>query len=186
MRRFALFLTFALCSLVCQPAWAQSDIGFKNAGADVGIVSPENLDATFGIGVSADVGGFSPLVRVEPRFDYWSKSEDTWGGSVSVRDVAFGTRVKYYFPVSNPRLRPYAGGGLGIHLFKSEVEVFDPYFGGTMSVEDSSTKLGIDLGGGLATPVSLHTSFVAEAWYGAVSDFSHFTLKVGFSYAFGS
>jgi hypothetical protein len=186
MRRSALLLTFALCSLACQSAWAQSDVGLKNAGFAVGIVSPDNLDTTFGFGIYADMGGFTPRVRVEPRLDYWSKSEDVFGGGISVRDIAVGTRVKYYFPVSNPKLRPFAGGGLAVHLFKAEVEVYDPFSGGTMSVEDSSTELGIDFGGGLATPVGVRTDFVAEFWYGAVSDFSHFSLRVGLSHGFGS
>jgi hypothetical protein len=185
MRRFALLLTFALCSLMCQSAWAQSDVSMKDAGFSLGIVSPDNLDATFGIGVFADVGGFTPRVRVEPRVDYWSQSEDMFGTGLSVRDIALGTRVKYYFPLSNPKLQPFAGGGMGIHLFKAEVEVMDPFSGQTMSVSDTSTKFGIDFGGGLATPIGVRTSFVAEAWYGAVSDFSHFSLKVGISHAFG-
>jgi opacity protein-like surface antigen len=132
------------------------------------------------------MGGFSPRLRVEPRLDYWSKSEDMFGGGISVRDFTLGARVKYYYPLTNTRLLPFAGGGFGIHLFKAEVEVIDPFTGGTMSVEDSSTKFGIDFGGGLAAPVSLRTNFVAEVWYGAVSDFSHFSLKVGISHAFGS
>lgn len=186
MRRFALLLTFALCLFVCQSASAQSDVGMKDAGFSLGIVSPDNLDATFGFGVFADVGGFTPRVRVEPRVDYWSQSENMFGGGISVRDITVGTRVKYYFPLDNPKLRPFAGGGFGIHLFKAEVEVVDPFSGGTMSVEDSSTKFGIDFGGGLATPVGPRTSFLAEVWYGAVSDFSHFSLKVGLSHGFGS
>jgi hypothetical protein len=187
MRRNALLLTFALCAMLCRSASAQKDMGFKEgAGVDFGIVSPEDLDATVGVGVFADVGGITPRVRVEPRIDYWGQSEEAFGAGYSVRDLAVGTRVKYYFPVSNPKLRPFAGGGLGLHIIHAEVEVTDPFSGQTMTAEDSSTKLGLELGGGLASPISPRTSFVATAWYGAVSDFSHVTLKVGLLHAFGS
>ena len=186
MRRYAPLLTFALCALLCQSAHAQADIGLKGAGFAVGIVSPENMDATFGVGAFLDLGTIVPNLSLEPRVDYWSKSEDVFGGSVTVRDIAIGARAKYYFPIANPKLRPFAGGGLALNLLNAEVEVIDPFSGGTMTVEDSSSKVGLDLGGGLATPLSPRTSFLTEVWYGIVSDFSHITLRVGLSHSFGS
>jgi len=186
LRRNVLLLTFALCAMVCQSASAQTDLGLKNVGAAVGIVSPEDLDATLGFGVFADLGVITPRLHLEPRVDYWSDSQDVFGAGFSVRDITIGARVKYYFPVSNPKLLPFAGGGLGVHLFNTEVAVLDPFSGQTMTLEDSANKVGFDLGGGLATPLSLRTNFVAETWYGVVSDFSHFSLRVGLTHAFGS
>ena len=186
MRRYALLLTFALCSLWCQSAVAQSDIGLKGAGFAVGIVSPEDMDATFGVGAFLDLGSIVPNLHLEPRVDYWSKSEDVFGGSVSVRDIAIGARAKYYFPIANPKLRPFAGGGLALNLLNAEVEMIDPFTGGTMTVDDSASKVGLDLGGGLATPLGPRTTFLTEVWYGIVSDFSHITLRVGLMQAFGS
>ncbi|HZM16507.1 MAG TPA: outer membrane beta-barrel protein [Candidatus Krumholzibacteria bacterium] len=185
MRRYALLLTFALCSLWCQSAVAQADIGLKGAGFAVGIVSPEDMDATFGVGAFLDLGSIVPNLHVEPRVDYWSKSEDFFSGSVSVRDIAIGARAKYYFPIPNPKLRPFAGGGLALNLLNVEVETVDPFTGGTMTGDDSSSKVGLDLGGGLATPLGPRTTFLTEVWYGIVSDFSHITLRVGLMQAFG-
>jgi len=187
MRRDALLLTFALCAMTCQSALAQNNSGLKNIGFAVGIVSPEGLDATLGVGVFADVGAITPNVRVEPRMDFWTQSETMFGGSeFTVRDIAIGCRVKYYFPVANPKLMPFAGGGLGLHFINAEVEMIDPFSGQPISADDSSTEIGLDIGGGLATPIGVRTNFVTEAWFGAVSDFSHFTLRVGLTHAFGS
>ena len=186
MRRSMLLLTFALCAILCQSASAQTDIGLKGVGVAAGIVSPEDLDATFGVGAFADLGVIVPRLHIEPRVDFWSDSQDTFGAGFSVRDITVGTRVKYYFPVANPKLKPFAGGGLGLHLFHYELEMMDPFTGGTLTSEDSSTKVGLDLGGGLATPISLNTNFLAEMWYGVVEDFSHLTLRVGVTHALGS
>jgi opacity protein-like surface antigen len=187
MRRHALLLTFALCAILCRSASAQTNLGLQGVGAAAGIVSPDNLDTTFGIGAFADMGVIVPRLHLEPRIDFWSDSEDVFGGGgFSVRDITLGARVKYYFPVANPKLKPFAGGGLGLNFFHVELEMMDPFTGGTMTSTDSSTKLGLDLGGGLATPLSLSTHFVAELWYGAVSDFSHLTLRVGVLHALGS
>jgi opacity protein-like surface antigen len=183
MGRKLAVLTFALAAITSQSALAQGDIGLKNAGFVVGVVDPEALNSTFGIGAFADVGGFTPRVRLEPRIDYWSQSEDYSGSSVSVRDITFGARVKYYFPVTGTRVRPYGGGGLGLHFLRAEVGVLDPFSGGTMTFDDTSTKLGLDLGGGVLTPLTPRANLVVEAWYGMVSDFNQISLRVGFSHA---
>lgn len=183
MTRKTLFLTLALCLLACQSAWAQADIGLKHVGFTVGVVDAENVNTTFGVGVLADLGGFSPMVRVEPRLDYWSQSEEAFGASASVRDITLGTRVKYYFPVSNAKVRPFAGGGLGLHFLKAEVSVIDPFTGGTLKADDTSTKLGLDMGGGMLTPITPRASLLVELWYGIVSDFSQLSLRLGFVHA---
>jgi hypothetical protein len=54
------------------------------------------------------------------------------------------------------------------------------------TVEDSSTKLGLDLGGGVATAINPQLDFLGELWYGIVSDVSQLSLRVGVSYKLGS
>jgi hypothetical protein len=41
-----------------------------------------------------------------------------------------------------------------------------------MEADDSTNKLGLDLGGGIETAMSERTSLHAEIWYGLVSDFN--------------
>jgi hypothetical protein len=185
MKRISPLIALALCALASQAAMAQSDIGLKSIGAAVGYVSPEDLDGTFGLGVFADMGRITPDIGLETRIDYWSQSEEAFGTEVSIRDIAVGARGKYYFSTANPRVRPFAGAGLGLHFLSAEVTVSVPPFP-TVTTDDSETKLGLDFGGGIATSMSPRADLHAEMWYGIVSDVSQFSLRVGMSYKLGS
>lgn len=186
MKRNALLLAVAFCTILSQSAMAQSDIGFKRGGAALSIVSPDELDTAFGVGVFADLGTMAPRWGLEARLDWWGQSEEAFGAEASFSDITLGARTKYYFPTSNTNLRPFMGGGLGLHFLSVEVEVFDPFSGTTMSAEDSETRVGFDIGGGVATSLSPRTDLLAEAWYSIVSDFDQLSLRIGISQAFGN
>jgi hypothetical protein len=180
-----LFFSLALCVVVAPAAMAQSDLGLKSIGGTVGIVSPENLSTTFGLGAFADWGTIAPRIGLDSRIDYWSQSSNTFGYGSSIRDVTLGARAKYYFEVSHSKLHPFAGGGLAIHFLHSEVTIpTSPGFPG-MTASGSDTKIGVDLGGGFASAVGPRTDLLAEAWYGIVSDVSQLALRVGLSYRLG-
>ncbi len=191
MKRCQFILAVAVCMLTWQSAWAQTDLGLKGVGASIGLVSPENIDATFGFGVFLDHGTVAPRVAMESRLDYWSKTESAGQyGETRVRDIVLGARGKYLFVTPNKKITPFAGAGLSMHFIHAEVEIPAQDFGGFivpgMTVEDSSTKLGLDLGGGISAPINAKTAFLAEMWFGIVSDVSQLSLKVGLSYRLGS
>lgn len=191
MKRSGLFLALAVCMLAWQSAWAQTDLGLKAMGGTVGMVSPENVDATFGLGIFLDHGTIVPPIGLESRLDYWSKSESAGSfGSTTVRDVVLGVRGRYMFSNLNPKITPFAGAGLAMHSLNVKVEIPAQDFGGFvvpgMEVEDATTKLGLDLGGGISAPINLKTSILAEMWFGVVNDFSQLSVKVGFSYRLGA
>lgn len=189
MKKCIVFVVLAsICTLVSQNAMA-GDLGFKSLGVSVGMVSPEDIDATFGLGVFTEHGFVTPEIELESRIDFWSKSEDTGFGDASIRDISVGTRGKYMFPTSSSSVQPYVGMGLGLHFLHAKVDVPSMDFGGTIipgyTVEDSDTKLGLELGGGMEMPVNPNTHFVAEAWYGIVSDFNQFSARVGMAWNIG-
>jgi hypothetical protein len=72
-----------------------------------------------------------------------------------------------------------------MHFIGAEATMAIPGFP-TTTVEDSQTKLGLDLGGGMAMSVSPRTDLLGELWYGVVSDVSQFSLRCGLSYKFGN
>lgn len=182
MKRITLLLALALGLTAAPAAMAQSNLGLKNVGIAVGFVSPENLDATFSFGGFADWGTIAPSIGLETRLDYWSWSETNLGFETKVSDITAGARGKYYFQTANPKVRPFAGAGLALHFMNLEVtDTTTP----STSVSDGQTKLGLDLGGGISTPMNARTDFLAEAWYGVVSDFSQFSLRAGLSYKLG-
>jgi opacity protein-like surface antigen len=186
MKHIVLLLTIATCALAAQDAAAQADLGFKRIGGAIGYVSPEDVDGVFSLGVFADHGTIAPRIGLESRIDYWSHSEDAFGVEASIRDITVGARGKYYFEVTGSSLRPFAGAGLGLHFLSAKVAMPPvPGFPAT-TVEDSSTKLGLDLGGGVATAINPQLDFLGELWYGIVSDVSQLSLRVGVSYKLGS
>jgi opacity protein-like surface antigen len=90
------------------------------------------------------------------------------------------------FHTSSPKVRPYAGAGLGLHFFHTKVQVSDMNLGGGFIIpgftaEDSATKVGLDLGGGASTPLSPKTDLFADFWY-TLADIDQVSLKAGVSF----
>lgn len=185
MKRITLLLTLAATVLAAPAALAQSDLGLKRIGGAIGFVDPEGLGTTFSLGLFADHGRLTQNLSLESHIDYWGQSESSFGTEVSLRDVAVGGRVKYNFVVSNPKLRPFAGAGLGLHFVKAEINI-PPQFGFPGStVEASSTELGIHLGGGIGTPLSPKTDLLGETWFGLVDGANSFALRAALSFKLG-
>jgi opacity protein-like surface antigen len=184
MKRSVLLLTLAALALAA-PAFAQSDLGFKRIGGAIGIVDPEAANTTFQLGILADHGTIAPHWGLESHLDYWSQSDDLFGVKDSFRDIALGARVKYHFVVSNPKVQPFAGAGLGLHFLKAEVST--PAFPGfpASSVEASDTKLGLDLGGGVGTPLNAKVDLIGETWFGVVDSMNQWSLRAALSYKLG-
>ncbi len=186
MKRITLLLTLASLAVAAPAAMAQSDLGLKRVGAAIGFVDPENLGTTFSLGIFADHGTLTPNISIESRLDYWSQSDQFLGTNSSLRDVTLGLRGKYHFEIENPKIRPFLGAGLGLHLLKAEVTI-PPLFGLPGSTaEASSTKLGLDLGGGVSTPLSPKADLLGETWFGIVDGANSFSLRAGLSYKLGS
>lgn len=184
MKRIALLLPLVVLVLAA-PAFAQSDLGLKRIGGAVGFVDPENLGTTFSLGVFADHGTLAPHIGLESHLDYWSQSDNFFGTENSVRDLALGVRGKYHFQVSNAKVQPFAGVGLGLHFLKAEATI--PAFGGfpATTVSASDTKVGFDLGGGVGTPISPRMDLIGETWFGIVDTANTFSLRAALSYKLG-
>ncbi len=181
MKRMTLIVALALSVLIAPVALAQSDLGLKGVGGAIGYVNPEDLDGALLLGVFADCGTIAPKIGLEARLDYWSQSESAPYTDVSVRDIVLGARAKYHFDVSHSSIRPFAGAGLGLHFVAAEATTSVPGFP-TTTADDSESRIGLDLGGGIATAMGPRTDFLGEAWYAIVSDVSHFSLRAGLSY----
>lgn len=185
MIRKILVLTFAITAFAATGAFAQADLGLKNVGVALGYVSPENLDGTLSFGVFADHGTIAPNWGLESRLDYWGWSENAFGTETTIKDITIGARTKYHFETKNPNIRPFAGAGLGIHFLSSEVNI--PASGPFPASSEtfSENKLGLDLGGGFATSLNPRAEFLAEAWYGIVTDVSQFSLRAAMQFKIG-
>ena len=177
---------FLLCIASSQIALAKeapartTNFGLHHLGVEAGLVDPEAAGSTLGFGVFADLGNVSRDVRLSSHLGYWSISDEDFGVEASVQDISFGARAKYMFRVSSPKLQPYVGAGLGLHFFKSEVD-FSGFMEPGFTVEDSSTELGLDLGGGAIRPLSPKTDLFFDLWY-TMAEVDQLSMKVGVSF----
>lgn len=180
-----LFIAIAALALTVTSASAQTDMGFKGVGAQVGVVNPEDISSTWGLGVLADLGTITPQIGLEAHLDFWTKSDSEFGFDTSIRDIAAGARARYFIPVKSVKVQPYAGAGLAMHFLHASVEIPDIVNGGTMTADDSDTKLGLDIGGGMSARMNDRTDFIGELWFGLVSDVSQVSARVGVVYKLG-
>src|SRR5712691_2347988 len=134
MKRMVVSLiAIAICMVASQDARAArratrtahtgADFGLKCVGGEVGFVSPENINGTFQFGAFASLETIAPGVAMSSHVDYWSHSEGMSGVDASIRDITIGLMSVYMFPVTSPKVKPYAGGGLGMHFLNAKVEV---------------------------------------------------------------
>ena len=163
---------------------AEADIGFKGVGGRLSLVSPDNIDMTFGFGGVFDFGTFAPQVGFGATIDAWFGSEGAGSFSVDYRDIIIGVNSKYYFKTSNEKLKPYAGGGLAMHFFTFDLPSFD-FFGQSIGGSETDTKFGIDLLGGLNYAAGENIDITGEAMYRVVSDIGQFVISGGIIYYFG-
>jgi opacity protein-like surface antigen len=182
-------VVMVVCMAVSQIAFAGTNLGWRSVGANVGFVDPEHVDGTVGFGAFADLGTLAPSFHLAPQVAYWSKSEGAFGTEASVSDLSLGARGLYMFHAGSPKFQPYAGGGLGLHFVTAKLTIPDQIIGGFlvpgMSTSDTSTKLGLDMGGGFVTPLSAKTDLQGDLWYTFAEDVGHLALKVGFAMKLG-
>lgn len=152
-------------------------LGFKGMGARIGLVDPEGASSTLDLGLHIDAGEFARNVRLSPILEYWSVGQDVGPYNADLRDFSLGADVSLDFPLQDSRVTPYAGGGLGLHWLKASTNV--------PGVDDQSdTKLGFDLMGGVRTDAMPNLALFGELRYNFVSDFNQLKILGGFTYRF--
>jgi hypothetical protein len=175
----------AICTIAFAGA-AQASLALEGVGGHVSIVSPDNVDATIGIGFLMDMGFVGTQFGMETFAAYWSQTESGFGVEASVSDFVIGGRGKYRFLTSSPSLHPYVGAGLGLHFVTAGVEIAPIDLGGVVipgeSFEDTEFRLGLDLGGGLAFDVGDRVALLGDSWVSLVEDVSQFTVRLGMLY----
>jgi hypothetical protein len=165
-----LWMAVAILSVCAASAQAQSFV--NGIGLSVGVVDVDNMESTnVGFGMFADVSMGPSAFSIQPYVDYWQNTEDMPdGGEFKTRDIALGAKGLYNFALSNPKVTPFLGAGLGAHFLKAESPELD--MGGGLvfpAVEASDTKLGVDLGGGLGFDLG-RVTLRGEGWYTFISD----------------
>jgi opacity protein-like surface antigen len=187
MRILGISLAILALGLASTAALAEADLGVKGVGAHLDYVDPEGGDGVIGFGGLVELGTIAPNIHLEGNVDYWSDSQTVVYSKVSIRDIAIGGTVTYYFAGDpNAPMQYYAGGGLGLHMLNAKATYDGPYneyFAG--EYDNSDTKLGIDLVGGTRYALSSPFELLGELRYRLVSDSNQFELRAGAVYKLG-
>ena len=184
MNRHMFVFVLVLACLAAAGAQAESDISFKGIGPRLSYVSPEDVDGTIGLGATADMGTLAPGWGLQAVLDYWSKSEGSGDFEVKFRDIAIGVRTQRFFETESTSFKPYAAGGLSLHMLKVEIPestIGTVTFGGS----ETESKIGIDLAGGAEFGEGEGMKFFGEVMYRIVSDVSQFVVTGGVMFPLG-
>jgi opacity protein-like surface antigen len=172
-------MVMVMMALLTIPASAASNVGFNGIGGRLFYADFEGSSA-IGVGAVVKIAEFNKNLQLEGNVDLWSKTYGSGDVEVKLRDLALGGTVKYYFTTSSPAFKPFVNGGLALHFLSTEVPeitVLGIKVGGG-SVSD--TKIGFDLGGGVAYALNPTTDLVANIMYRIVSDTNQLFIGAGF------
>jgi opacity protein-like surface antigen len=186
----------AVLLLIGSMGMAQS-LGLNEVGGGVGYVSASLTGASssgsttesvggFVIAVHANLGELAKDLSLVPEIQYWSASKDISGGTWKLSDFAINANVHYNIAMEGA-VKPYVGAGLGFNSVSSTV-TFPSYtvagftFPG-LTVSGSDTKIGINLLAGANYKMNDKMTLFLEPRYVLMSDFNHFMIKVGASFA---
>lgn len=172
MKRNLQSVLFAgLCAAACLPS-AASALEFQGIGGRLGLVSPEYIGSTIGIGAHVDLGEMAPAIRLVPSVEYWSKGY--FGFTFS--ELSLNGDVRYYFS-QNDQVGFYGGGGLGLFRVKGE------YAG----VSASKSRVGLNLCGGGDMALSPTMRGFGELRYrtGGSEALDSLALQAGVTFAMG-
>ena len=171
--RFRIVLILSLGFGLFSTGYGQ--VRFQGFGARLGIVKSENFDATVTPEVFADFGKLNDKVMLQARLGYWSQTSN--GGAL--RDIIIGGSALYEIETTMAFLTPYVGGGLSLHIQRSEVDLSDLLGEEVPRQISSDSDIGFDLKGGaflnLGEPFALNGEIVLT-----ITEHSQIAAKAGF------
>jgi opacity protein-like surface antigen len=171
-----------IAATVAAPALAQdgrqtTGLGIRGVGVRLGLADPEDASSAFMYGLHLDAGQIVPNLHLTPSLEYWSVGTDVGLYNTDYSDLAIKVDANLDFPLQDQRLVPYLGGGLGIHRLKFSTDA-------PGGVDQSDTKLGFTLQGGLRNDFAPNLSLFGEVGYAFVENANQLRLLGGFTYRF--
>jgi opacity protein-like surface antigen len=172
-------------------AVSSAQLALRGVGGAVGFVSvsftsgsTESLSG-FLLAAHADLGEVAKDITIFPDIEYFSTSKSVSGYDWKVSDFAINVNGHYNIQMEG-QLKPYVGAGLGINFLSSTVNLPSySFLGVTYGGEqtESATRLGINLLAGVNYKLNDQLTLLVEPRYVLASDFNHFLIKAGVTYA---
>jgi hypothetical protein len=140
-------LAALLCAALAPNASAATDAHIVGVDAMMATVMQEGQSSFSGLGLRMRIASPMLIEGIEfmPTVEYWrnANSVESFGISTVRKDATLGVDVRYSFRSTG--LRPYAGGGYGLHFLSSAVNA--PSLG-INNQTDALIKGGLDVMGG--------------------------------------
>jgi len=184
-KRFSMLFLAVL--LMFSLSMAQTDIGLKGVGGKLGYIMPDNdIENTIGFGLIADLGQYNDNISLDAYVDYWGKSYDVGASEWSWSVISIAAIGKYAFE-SSGSFQPYAGGGLGLDIGRSEWKYTgptspNPLYNIDYDGSSSDSDLAIHLVGGATMELSEGLEGLAEVKY-TIGGADYFGIYVGVIYS---
>ena len=197
----------ALLCLLAAPAAATAQsledydyeyLTFRGAGLEYGWIWPTKVEPTAAYSLKVDLGFLGPNVRVAPSLSFWSSRVDAEElrrladqlsdlgvsitpaelGRIEWRDFSLSVDGQYVFEVE-PRVMPYVGAGVGVHIFDGSGPAVDGTF-----LEDllDSITAGLNAVAGIEVSPVRRFRIGVEARYTLVEDVRYPEVRIGASY----
>ena len=173
----ALIVAIAAAPSFAQEADQSTGLGIKGIGVRLGLNDPEGASSALMYGVHMDAGEFVNNVHIIPSVEYWNVGNDVGSFNSDLSDLAFKLGVNFDFPLQDQRMVPYLGGGFGFHRLKFESNA-------PGVVDESDTKFGLDLQGGVRNQFTPNLSLFGELGYTFISDANQLRVLGGLTYHF--
>ena len=180
MRRHALTLLAALAAIAVFTPVARAG-GLTGIDGMMSTVLQEGQSSFSGLAIRGRFqdGRFVNNVDFLPTVEYWRNSStiNAFGLNAVRRDATLGADVRYLFP--GEMWRFYAGGGYAVHFISNEVHV---PVAGLEDANDSLTKGGLTLIGGVAFGTTSRVGNFIELKGHLVGDYRQLKINMGLSW----
>jgi hypothetical protein len=164
--------SLVLCLLLLVPCSLRAaDFGLNGVEVRAGIVSPEDFDTGYSVGVGLDLGDFADRFTLVAGADYWKASGSDAGVDLDATNLSAGADVRYY--LSELRRGFYAGAGARLNHTSAEAAISLGSFG-TLAVKTTQNRLSPE---GIVGYTA--GRFNLEARYSAIQDVGTLSVVAG-------
>lgn len=119
--------------------------------------------------------GLMDQIQLSPSFNYFFENDGISGWEINAN-------AHYLFNIA-PQVNVYPLAGLVLTSWSADFKYHNPYFG-TVSIDHSETKFGLNLGGGINFRITPQFSAGVEVKYTIVSDLDQFVPMAHVMYHF--
>ena len=175
------FYSLILIFLMTTIGAAQEKPGLKQIGAQLGYVHVESpIGSNLGIGLNIDFGSLAPGAFLNGYLDFWAKEYEKapdWNSRWT--HLGMGIIGKYYFELKQTEIKPYAGGGIRIHLSFQRNE-FSKTEEKICYIKESTTDvdIGVTILGGAELRISPKIKAFLETRY-TIDGADFWTISIG-------